>query len=451
MNVTPRKLLLAYLALWLMEGVLRKWVAPALQNPLYFIRVIPVAMAIVYAAGRLRRPWPLAAHVATLYVMAIATFTAIHIARGDQTIVQAVLGCRLWMEALLMPLALGPLLQRDDIELASRCVVIAAFPVAAIALAQVLSPNTAPINKLLASDGADNFMVEGGVIRATGLFTSSSGHVTFISLAMACTLTLIAKTEGSKRDTRLALVAMAVILFMMATSGSRSAVFGCSAILIAGVPSLILGRNPRRAPAIIVAAILAGAVSLWVAINMAPDVMAALASRFSGDGLVAEPSQRVTGNLLEWVDLLPLSPALGQGLGTTVMGLRNQGAATTAEVELSQWVLQLGPAAAVVAVAFRLTVWFVLSVKAVGMVRRGITAPIFFLIAGLFSGLMGPVTSQVSINGFTVLAVVFFMASSRTTNEIDVDRLSAGKRLELDARCVEGRGPVVPGRERNNA
>lgn len=408
----PRRLALSYLALWLLEGALRKWVIPGLQNPLYFIRVLPVALAVVFAVSRLRRPWPLGAHLGVVYVMGIVVFTAFHVEKGDQTLVQAVLGCRLWLEAVLMPLALGPLLRRADVESVAKAILVLVFPISVLATTQVLSPPNAPINKLLAADGGDNFMNEGGVVRASGLFTSSVGHVTFVVLAMAAAMAMTTAAKVSRSTRRLALAALPVILFMAATSGSRSAVFGCLIVAVLGLLLPLFNRRSTGTVTAILQVVGGSALAFWIASRAAPEVMSAIAQRFSGDGLVAEPQQRMAGSLVDWVHLLPWSASTGQGLGTTAMGLRNRGAGATAEVELSQWVLQLGAPLFVVLTAVRFGLWAYLLVRVMGARVVGAGAAAYFLVAGMFVGLNGSVTGQVSVNGFTVLAVLLVMGAT---------------------------------------
>ncbi len=111
----PRFLLLTYMAIWIGEGALRKWLLPSLQQPLYFLRFTLVIAAVIVAIARLRRPWPLGAHLALTYFLVIVVVTAVHLVRGDQTLVLGILGVRLWLEIVLVPCALGPLLRWTDV------------------------------------------------------------------------------------------------------------------------------------------------------------------------------------------------------------------------------------------------------------------------------------------------------------------------------------------------
>ena len=99
-----------YLLTWLCEGALRKWVAPGLQQPLYFSRVPFVIIAIILALRRLRPRLPFGAVAGLLTVTSVIAFGCLHVILGDQSFVSAVLGSRLMLEAILTPLAFSVLL-----------------------------------------------------------------------------------------------------------------------------------------------------------------------------------------------------------------------------------------------------------------------------------------------------------------------------------------------------
>jgi hypothetical protein len=404
-----RRLLLAYVLVWIFEGAARKWLLPALQQPLYFSRVVVVALAVIYVVSKLRRPWPLEAHLATVYVLFVAVFAATHMVSGAQTLVQAILGSRLWLEAILMPLALGPLLTRDDVLVAARLLVRLVFPIGLLALAQVVSPASAGVNKLLADDGSDNFTNAGGVVRASSVFSSSAGHVTFILVGGACAMVLLASARAGRNDERLGTAALPMLLLMALTSGSRSALLGLGAVALLSAP-VLLGFSATAGGRTLICSSATVTLCSWLAPRLAPQAVGGIQARLAGDGLVTEPQGRVIDGLVGWLGFLPDAPPGGLGLGATAQGLGPLAAQRGTEAELGQWLVQLGPAAFAGALTLRTAAIGYLIVISITAVRAGHHESAGLLAAALVA-FAGAVTSQGSVSGAAVVVVLLLLGS----------------------------------------
>jgi hypothetical protein len=409
-GVLARRVLLLYILLWLLEGALRKWAFPSLQQPLYFIRVPVILYAAQFTIRRLNRPAPLGAQIALGYVAFVTIFSCIHVLQRDQTVVQAVLGTRLWLELVLMPLVMLPWLHSDDARIACRLLSWSTIPIAALSLIQVLSPPWSLVNRLLASDGSDNFVNPGGAVRATGTFTSSYGHALYVTLAFSAVAALAIGNSPHRGDRNLARSCFPFVILLAATSGSRSVFFGC---LVSSLLMLLLfgWRRPVHAlKALVVFALLGGL--LWLATKqVAPAAIEGISQRFSDGGAVQEPSGRALDIVLNWRTFYPSARPFGLGLGSTAQGIGERSlVASETEWEWSQWIVQLGPPLFLIAIAIRLLFcgW---------LIRIAWSAPSGpSLAVGLMACLGLPIiltattTSQGSVNGVSVCFIMLIFA-----------------------------------------
>jgi hypothetical protein len=405
-----------YVLVWLLEGVARKWLLPSLQQPLYFLRAPFVLAAIGLALRRVGSPPPAAVKFALIGTTAVGLFGIGHILVGDQSVVSAVLGCRLLLEAVLSPLAFAVLVRQHHVVAAARWLSGFSPPIALLAIVQVLSPPTAAVNQIFAADGTDVFTNVGGAVRASGTFTSSAGHAMFISMAAAAGLVLLLPGSPPK-DRTLGILAILSAVMMAPLSGSRSALFGL-ALVGASVAVIHVLRRPLSAPLVLGAGGALGLLGWVLAPRVAPASFGGLTTRLFGEGADSEAGSRVTSSAFSWIDVIGSSPPLGTGLGSAAQGLRNRGGgALLIEGELMRWVVELGPVIFVVMLTLRLGATLLLGWIGLRLGLQGSVGAAALVGVALPIWSTGQLTGQGTATGLGVIAASCLIGLARVQEQ----------------------------------
>jgi hypothetical protein len=402
-------LFVVYVAIWVLEGALRRWLLPGLQELLFFARVPIVAMMVansstLNARSTRRTTW------AWFLIVSVIAFGAVHVAVLHQELAVAVLGVRSYIEPWLVPVAL----RRDLLDRMSRkvlpLVAFAGIPMTLLALVQVNSPRSAFVNKIFLEGGADNFALNYGLsIRATGTFTSSAGLAIFCLLNVAAVCALwVNRSLLRSPVTRAVVTASAAVL--VAIAGSRTALLG-SLIIIGATAVTQAVRNPSATPRVALAVVALVGSSLYLAPKLAVQQTDGLAGRFEYEGAGSELRQRSLGAFTDWTRVYGEPPLLGVGLGTATQGLSNRTSTVAIEGELMKKLFEVGPLVFLPLLALR-WLWSATLVRAaITALRRRDGVPASVVAAGLNTWLVGPATGQGSVTGFVAITATLVMAS----------------------------------------
>lgn len=239
----PRQLLVAYIALWIFEGALRKWILPGLSNPLLVIRD-PVLLAI-YALAQARGVFPRHFLVGWIIGLGAVAFALSFCATSLPLLVQ-IYGLRADFLHLPLIFVIPKLIDRDGVRAVGKWILIIAPPMGALVALQFLSPSGATLNTGVGGEGN---MIESayGHIRPSGTYSFTNGLTGFTSLLVAFYLHHLLERRVYPR--LIWLVASPAVVILITLSGSRVAV-GLAGLIMATVVFICLLKPRYWQPAL---------------------------------------------------------------------------------------------------------------------------------------------------------------------------------------------------------
>lgn len=438
---------LIFIFYWLLvlEGALRKWGLPQLEEVFFFVRV-PVALALYWTAFRHRR-WPrTSAPVLGFYLFAVSATLLVPIqliagGYGQRYLLLAGYG---WVNYFFyVPLAflIAEQFRRDDLDRLTRHVAWLALASCPIVFLQFFSPADSVVNLGSGLDEANQFKNLGaalGFVRPTGFFTSTLGQAHFVASSAALLLAtfLQRRSKPSLRPPLLWSGLIAVAL-MVVFSQSRALFLLLGLILgAAAVGGLLTGRRRAVMRAAVLPALLVGtAAVLWPLLF--PTAFEVFMTRWSN----AQQSEtqlfqfgvfgRAFYGFYAFVYHLAETPIGGYLLGFGGNASRQldwvqlpqaaynwQRYGAWAEDGWSRHIIELGPLLGIGFIGLRvlLTLW--LARKAIGAARRtgNTTALIVFGYVGI-ELLQGQITGHGTVNGFVWIFVGVCLAAARISRE----------------------------------
>jgi hypothetical protein len=447
-DVSRRRIVgLIFTFYWLLvlEGALRKWGLPQLEQVFFFIRV-PVTLLLYWIAFRQRR-WPrTSTPLLGFYFFAVAAtiLVALQLVAGGYGQRYILLAGYGWVNYFLyVPLAflIAEQFRRDDLDRLTRHAAWLALASCPIVFLQFFSPADSVVNLGSGLDEANQFKnlsAALGFVRPTGFFTSDLGQSNFVAstgaLLLAAFLQRRSKPSSSPMLLRAGLIA---VTLMVLFSQSRGLFLMLSLILGAtAVGGLLAGRRRMLVRSAVVPALLIGpAAILWPVLF--PTAFEVFMTRWSG----AQESElqvfqfgvfgRAFYGFYGFLFYLSDTPIAGYllGLGGNAASQLDwvqfpaaaynwQGYGAWAEDGWSRHVIELGPLVGASFIGFRalLTVW--LARKAVGAARRtgNTTALIVFGFVGV-NLLQGQITGHGTVNGFTLIFIGVCLAAARISRE----------------------------------
>src|SRR5438270_1305500 len=422
-----RQLIWIYFWLLLIEGALRKWVAPALSNPLLLIRD-PVLLGIYYYALR-GRVFPKNFWVNSLWVIGIlsiigsllfATFNLLSPFVPIVPILEvAAYGVRTNFLHLPVIFIMANVFDEEDVKRFGWWILLLMIPMSLIMVAQFQASPDSFINRTAGLGEAEQLTAGGGKIRPPGTFSFISGPVFYMSVAAAF-LIYGALGRGVYKNWLLLSSAAALVLGI-SVSGSKSAVASVLLVVIAAATIVLVRPRAmnRLGWTLVVGVIGALALSYLPIFNEGVKI---LSDRFTSAAEAAETTvvwgmiDRVIGDFTEGFQNMDKYPLFGHGLGlgTNVAGriLLGRAAFILAERE---WTRVLGESGAILGLTFLF--WRTLLTLRLGQLsfralKRDSLLPILlFGCSGvvLLNGQLGQPTTL----GFVVLLNGLCLASTR--------------------------------------
>ena len=361
--------------LFLIEGVLRKWLTPSAASALYFLRD-PFVFVLYFMAlasglfGNLggRAIWMTFAAVSSLWGLLGHVI-------GGHGIVAWMLGVRTYW--LYMPIAfvVATAFRKQDISRFVRLNLLIAIPYALLIVTQYRSDPGALINRAI-DENEQVTVVLGDIVRPYGVFSYYSQNVWFTAslVALMAVAWLRHRDYGISRP--ILWLGASGVAVMSVLTGSRMIYF-----LIAGIFAgmlLVMAfscRQADRGKAVGFAVLFVAAGTLLLATTFEP-MMRAMLERQSGaveeEGSTLARALNTAGAALFG---LTEAPMVGYGIGTGTSSvarfMRGGVQVVTAENELERINFELGPIVGLIFAGLRLGFAIWLMVAACRAARRG--------------------------------------------------------------------------------
>ena len=340
MDSLIKRLFWLYFLLIVGEGILRKWIAPGLSEPLLIIRD-PIALAI-YALAFMSGRFPLRLSILVLLGLVGVSFAFGVISGAPATVI--LYGIRINYFHIPLIFIMADLLDRDDIIAYGRAVLWLTLPIGAL---MVLQFKASPGSWLNAGAGGGlDSQLRGalGKVRPPGPFTFISGPVLWFSLATAFTCYGWLKRGIYPR--LLLIAATCTIVVAIPVSISRMLLF--SVLVVIAFAGLAALRNPRQAFAVLIPLI---CVSLTFATIGGGEMTEAFQARWQTStanvGIHTSIVARFFSDYFDMFGLLSDAPLFGNGIGMgSNVGARFATGHMGFQLAESEWakiILELGP------------------------------------------------------------------------------------------------------------
>ncbi len=415
-----RLLVALYIALWIFEGVLRKWVVPGLANPLLVIRD-PVLL-LLYALALPKGIFPFRPLVIWMIGLAAMTF-AISIVGSNVPLIIQLYGLRADYLHLPLIFLMANLYDRDDVRQVGKWILLLGAPMALLVALQFLSPAASFLNRGAGGGEAGGQLESAyGHIRPSGTYSFTNGLSGFTSLLGAFFLHHLLERRVYSKWLWLAAGPSLVVLITL--SGSRAAV-GLAGLIMASVLFICLLKPRYWQPALklvvvgFLATIILGSFAIF------QSGLQVFAYRFGdSDNVRAGFFGRFADTLTAPYAMLKDIPAggVGLGMGTNVAGALMTGKRTflIAEGEWPRVLLESGAFAGSAFIILRGAIVVCLGLAAVGSLRRsGNTLPLL-IFAGCFVDILQGQFAQPTALGFAVVAGGLCLAACRVPAAAEV-------------------------------
>lgn len=176
-------MVLLYLALWLFEGALRRWVLPQFSNPLLLVRD-PVALGI-YTAAVYSRRFPRNPFIIGVGILSILEIGFATLGHADWLV--AAYGVRCDFLHVPMIFIIGSVFTKERLVGFCRIAVLLSIPYTVLLIVQFYSPQSSFINLGLAGDlGGAGFSGALDKFRPPGTFSFITGPALLFPLFAAC-------------------------------------------------------------------------------------------------------------------------------------------------------------------------------------------------------------------------------------------------------------------------
>jgi hypothetical protein len=427
---------LTLVVFWLlvMEGALRKWVAPQFSHELFFARDPFVLLIYWYAlrAGAFRNPSPFL--VVGLAFAALAPLLAVvqSVSIDDQRIGTVIIyGWRQYFLYLPLPFVIARTMDQAALWRFARHTFFAIILSAPLMFLQFHSSGAAVINRGTAEDESlqfKSFDLINGLIRPGGFFTTNLGAVQLETAALALLLGAML-TTSARRGVKLPLLLLTAVAVAtcLAVSGARGAFAAAALVLLSSLVagSLVRDAGIRMRAILIPTVLLIGGAALYPILF--PQAFDAIVQRAAAanDLEISTAHGGIIGRALyetvDFVDVMGAAPIAGYGLGLGGNGRSFLGQSgdnllqgAYAESDWARHIVDLGPILGVLFIIYRVALTIELLRRTVQAAIRG-SDPLPLLLFGYVGiGLFyGQLTGHGTVGGFLWLYLGVTLASCR--------------------------------------
>jgi hypothetical protein len=442
---TVKTLIWVYFWLLITEGALRKWIVPALSDPLLIVRD-PVVILIYWQALRgdfFPKHWLIRLTIG----LGFFTFLwgCIHVYAGGSYKMLAVTlyGVRTYFLHLPLIFVIGHVFNRQDVIKLGKWCLLLSIPIAFLMVAQYKVDGGHWLNK--GTQGLDSGQISAamGKIRPPGPFSFITGPAQFYPLVTAFLIYGIMHTGTYPKW--LLLAAAGSTFLILPVSGSRTLVMACALVVVFAAIALIW--LPKQIPrfAVWAAVIVFGGLSL-LALPVGRQAVESFSTRWDqateaegqGEGAKVGVARRMTGSFSEIFDYLPYIPISGYGIGAgTNVGVKLTTGAVGFSLGEAEWtrnVMEAGPILGFAYIGFRIIFAYFLFKLAWGRLKLGDPLSWLFISCSTLALLIGQ-TSQPTTLGFLALisglslSAVEVVARAPSLSENQQRRLAQQQRL----------------------
>lgn len=342
------RLVFVVFLLLVFEGVLRKWVLPEFQRPLYFVRDPFVLLIYAYALIYGLVPRSPMLGILALFAIPVSALYLLLTFFGTGHPISWALGVRHYFFYIPLAFIIGHCLRFEDLAALIRLNLLIVIPIAVLVFLQYQSPPSALVNRALSSDLDSVTYVADGILRPYGTFTHTSGHALYVAVSVA----MLAAAWLQRREMRLPLwlllMGSVAILVMTLTTGTRKIWFFLALVVVClGMAALSAGRfRHAQGAATFVMWLALGTVALYGSV-LAPAYEAMVVRYETGVQHEGPIMERALGMMTHVFQILDAAPVQGSGLGSGILAatatITGERFFALAETEWDRIVLELGP------------------------------------------------------------------------------------------------------------
>jgi len=408
--------------LLILEGALRKWIAPSYQRPLFFIRDPFVIWVYVIALSKVF--WP---RLTFLFwcglALSMLALGSIVVHAGSVPLVIMAYGWRNYFAYVPLAFIIGEQFTSREWSRMVKFTFLIAAPMALLCVIQSVSSVTSPINAGFGNTPDDMFLtlgVAGHIIRASGTFSSTAGLNEYVGSLFALSLwVLMARGTRRRIDGKLAFATLAAVTILI-TCGSRGAFVLVLVLLVGATALLIMKHKVRRALSLWTAGIVLVGLTVLGGLMFARQSSALLErsrdvaqeDSWYSFGLLNRALSDFThfATFMSQVDVL----GNGLGLGGNAANMEKlQGNLPEAEDDWSRNIVDLGPVLGLLYIIFRIAfvAWLVWGAARTSRLYDDPLPVLLISFIGI-TMLYGQITGQGTINCYAWLFAGFCMAAN---------------------------------------
>lgn len=420
MRITSRQLVYLYAALVILEGAIRKWLAPEALNPLVAIARDPIALVLLWQGwqrGLLQPSWLRSLWLITSLGMAIGGLLSLYSTSVPLSL--WVYGLRTNLLHLPLILIIPGLLEREDLDVLLRRLLRLSLPIALIMLWQYRSPLSSWINRG-AFEGVTQIIAVADKVRPPGPFSFITGAAEYFALINAYIAGCL--FDRSLKNGAIFYGLFATIL-ALSVSGSRLMI---ATLGVVWVGSVVVHQMRRlRLPNTRMTLTFLGVGGALVMLLTLTPVGTLINEGWSTTSDRLETANNTDGGVLSRFistvsvpeDILWRTPIFGHGLGLGT----NFGAKTIsgkvgfalAESEVQRVILESGLILGGLFLLFRFCLGAYIASRAWWALGQGQQLAISLFFANLTTLLFGQITRPTSM-GFVVLSMAFSLCAARS-------------------------------------
>jgi hypothetical protein len=426
-------LVLLLFLLVMVEGILRKWVAPEYSRVLFFVRdpflVWAYWLATRHGLWPLRSAWFRLVLGMMAFGLMLAALQSMIGGASEQRLVLTVHGFRSYFLYIPLAFLVAATFRGDDLARLYRWTLWLALPVAVLVTAQFFAPPGAPINVGIAAEEELQFrglQATSERTRPMGPFASGVGQQQFVATCWVIAVGLLITASARRGVGAWTLWAgLAATLVCIGLSGSRGTVLQCGLAMVFALALGLVGRSGALKSRAIAWSLGLSAAALILYPLLLPEGFATFMERWTAAD-AAERRHFESGvfgralySLVDFVRLFEHVPLLGYGLGygsnasiTMKASVDGVMPGFLAETDFSRHMVDLGPVFALAYIAFRLafTLWLAALVL---RVTRRVADPMPVLLLSYVALVIssGQLTGQGAINFYGWLFAGVLMAA----------------------------------------
>lgn len=235
-KITPTtmgKLFVAILLIAVFEGAIRKWITPALTNPLVLLRDGLALYGLFWAlkTGKMHGGQK-GAQALWLWSALVVLWGLFQLMVNQSSPLVYVVGLRFWLLYLWFAYAAGVSMTQDDFRHITKTLLWLVLIMAPLAVVQFFLPPSAFLNKQLDGDEETVFRVTADIVRTTGTFSFTTGYTNCLAMISPFILSMLMPSFRFFKYQWMPKLLFFALAVATMVSGSRSALVMFGALFI---------------------------------------------------------------------------------------------------------------------------------------------------------------------------------------------------------------------------